>query len=908
MKLTCNNNRRPLAPLVLVAAALGLQAGTNEVATLEFREPHAQTYLLLPAASAGSTNALRLASAAKGRWRLAQPEGTTNTVEIGDRLVLQLEAGVELASVVSDQSLVLSRTLSSNLFILQTPSPEAAIEAAQGLSVQTGVVASYPVMRRLARLQDAYSPAPNDPLFSSQWHLDRRGVDGNQAGPDLNVRAAWPDTRGSGVLVAVADCGFQLDHPELVTRALGSPHYNFYQDTSNGAPPYSSANHATAVAGLIAAERNNSRGVSGVAPEVQLASWVVFGSSSTGSEVVASDEQLMDMFQYASNRVAVQNHSWGSATTVQTALDVLSDTGIGNAVKLGRDGRGVIIVRAGGNNRTLLANVNDDGYAQDPRAIAVAAMRTDGRACSYSDPGACLLVAAPSGDVLDTNSDGTPDAADPTAPDVWTTDRTGSDGYNTATGDQGDYTGFNGTSASAPQVAGIAALILGANPTLGYRDVQQILLHSARHYDLADPDVRTNGAGFRFSHNLGFGVPDAGFAVQLAKTWPSRPASTRLSVTSTTSQAIPDDALRVLCTGTDVPTALSSIHCLPSLGPHADAATATLPLVDVGQANEELTVDLHGKVALIQRGVSYFSDKIARAARAGAAFAIIYNNTGTTVIQALGGTTYVPIPAVAIGQSDGLALREFLSAHPETTASLQLTPCVYRLAMATPVICEHVGVRLKTTHTSRSDVRVTLVSPMGSRSVLQAINTDTSRGPRDWTYWSAQHFYESSVGEWRVEVSDERSTTVQTSPFSAVPATGSVTYVQLLIDGVPITDTDHDGLDDDWERLHFGTLVYGPMDDPDGDGFNNAREQAMGTDPLVVNSPFKLDFALWQSGSWRLSWPALESVTYTVYSSDNLGASAQVVINLSGRFPLTEYVATPARPDAFFWVRRNPTP
>jgi len=45
------------------------------------------------------------------------------------------------------------------------------------------------------------------------------------------------------------------------------------------------------------------------------------------------------------------------------------------------------------------------------------------------------------------------------------------------------------------------------------RDVQQILILSSRHFDLADPDLRTNGAGFRFSHNVGFGVPDAGRAV-----------------------------------------------------------------------------------------------------------------------------------------------------------------------------------------------------------------------------------------------------------------------------------------------------------------------------------------------------------------------------------------------------------
>jgi len=71
--------------------------------------------------------------------------------------------------------------------------------------------------------------------------------------------------------------------------------------------------------------------------------------------------------------------------------------------------------------------------------------------------------------------------------------------------------GFTGTSASAPQVSGVAALMLSVNPNLGWRDVQHILALSSRHFDFADPDVTTNGAGFVVSHNLGYGTPDAGW-------------------------------------------------------------------------------------------------------------------------------------------------------------------------------------------------------------------------------------------------------------------------------------------------------------------------------------------------------------------------------------------------------------
>src|SRR6185369_10954732 len=103
-----------------------------------------------------------------------------------------------------------------------------------------------------------------------------------------------------------------------------------------------------------------------------------------------------------------------------------------------------------------------------------------------------------------------------------------------------------------------------------------------------------------------------------------------------------------------------------------------------------------------------------------------------------------------------------------------------------------------------------------------------------------------SRGNWRVEFSDQ-----------AQGAEGSILDVELSILGVPITDTDADGLDDAWEWLRLGTLAYGPQDDPDGDGYSNAREQVMQTDPLASNEPLRQDLALWNARLARLSWPGV---------------------------------------------------
>ncbi len=139
-------------------------------------------------------------------------------------------------------------------------------------------------------------------------------------------------------------------------------------------------------------------------------------------------------------------------------------------------------------------------------------------------------------------------------------------------------------------------------------------------------------------------------------------------------------------------------------------------------------------------------------------------------------------------------------------------------------------------------------------------------------------------------------------------ATGSVLSASLILHGVAIKDTDHDGLDDDWEMAHFGNLSYGPQDDPDKDGYNNAREQVMGTDPLVANGPFRLDLSPWSPALARLSWPGSTNFQYEVSAGVNVAALA-VVTNIPGRFPETEwFTPSSGQSQQFFRVRALPNP
>ena len=654
----------------------------------------------------------------------------------------------------------------------------------------------------------------------------------------------------------------------------------------------------SSVAGLIAAQRNTARMV-GVAPEAKVASWVIFESNM----LLASDDRLMEMYQYESNRVAVQNHSWGSPGLRLGGPTLLEQLGISNAIAYGRSGLGAIMVRSAGNDRESGAIANDDGYPSDPRVIAVAAANVNGRAAIYSEPGACVLVAAPSGD------------ATTSAHGLFTTDLLGGDGANAfmffpPNVDLSDYNffnqftgtdGFSGTSAAVPHIAGIAALVLAANPNLGYRDVQQILLLASRHFDFVDPDLTTNGAGFRVIHNVGFGVPDAGVAVNLARNWTNRPPLTYVTLTSSDPLAIPDDGLRVLVTGNDVPPNLASIHTLPGLGPHADTPTAILPLVDFGFGTTASGFNLTNKGALIQRGTNTFSDKISLAAQAGAAFAIIYNfpsnsPDGGDQLLPMGGTDFVPIPAVFIGNSDGEALKVLFATNLSALAQIRLNSTSYVFNVTNTLLCEHVGVRVLTDHLLRGDLRITLVSPAGTRNVLQRYNTDTSPGPVDWTYYSTHHFYETSAGNWTVFFSDEGQGN-----------TGSVQQVSLTISGVPIADTDADGLDDTWELSHFGGLSQRPKDDPDRDGYSNAREQVMGTDP-TIGVPLPPDLSRWNATLARLSWASSPIYPYEIWGGTNV-TSLDLITTLPGRFPETEWF-TPysSLPRQFFRVRAVPIP
>ena len=352
---------------------------------------------------------------------------------------------------------------------------------------------------------------PSDPGFANQWHLNNTAY----PGIDLNVTGVWDEYTGSGVVVGVVDEGIDYTHPDLAGNYRFDLDYDARDFDFDSFASAVDDVHGTLVSGVIAASLDGS-GVVGVAPGADLTMFRVgFGPDGT-------EAQFLTQMQNMAN-VDVANNSWGFPEFFADDFGLYPQFGaaIENAVSAGRGGLGTVITFAAGNYFELGDDVNYHNFQNSPHTIAVAAIERDGSIAYFSTPGAAILVSAP-------------------GVDIYTTDHTGSQGV------PGDFDTVNGTSFSAPAVAGVAALMLEANSDLGYRDVQEILAYSAVQTTTGagwqtNAAGNWNGGGLTVSHDFGFGLVDAHAAVRLAETWEAQ--STLANRASLSATSVPGAAI-----------------------------------------------------------------------------------------------------------------------------------------------------------------------------------------------------------------------------------------------------------------------------------------------------------------------------------------------------------------------------
>ena len=424
-----------------------------------------------------------------------------------------------------------------------------------------------------------------DPNFPAQWHLDATA---NSTQWGIDAEAAWGTATGENVTIAIVDTRQHTGHPDLagsfnagisfdganrdwnsdgigdnnpnIFLAGGNPNWPNILDTDtnfDGIPDQDNVrqqSHGTAVAGLALGD-DEGTGIVGVAPD---ANYAAFNFLEVNPQSIANTYSAANIAP-----IDVFNNSWGYGDTRQLRYGSFVDLqAIQNAATSG------IFVKSAGNNRDInfpyrgwdRANYDQSHMRQ---TIVVAAAQQNGDVETYSNPGSNNLVAAPVNRTGNGNS--------------WTSDVTDALGTNA---DNRGYvngnvtTGFNGTSAAAPMVSGVIALMLETNPDLNWRNAQHILIDTAQKNGLIDQNndgifdggdgnsdgvldtinLRTtflgtvdtnadgigdtafdtdgnnnadpyhtgwfqNAAGNWVSDNFGFGIVDANAAVQVAAAW-----------------------------------------------------------------------------------------------------------------------------------------------------------------------------------------------------------------------------------------------------------------------------------------------------------------------------------------------------------------------------------------------------
>lgn len=288
----------------------------------------------------------------------------------------------------------------------------------------------------------------NEPYFYQQWYLDYNKTFYDEDGIDTNASIHLGSEQiysGKGVTIAIIDDGFDITHPELQGNIIAT--YDIA--TKSNIVTHSSKNqyHGTAVAGIIAAKINK-EGIAGIASNSKL---ILLKYREN-----MSDSETIELFLKAKELGAdIINCSWGTYNVSDSVRDIITDL-----AKNGRNGKGIIIVFAVGNDNRDVGN----DESSIPEVIAVGASDKDNLRAWYSNYGDNIDVLAPGGN-LDLG--------------ITTLDDTGDNGAGTINKDYllaNDPNSFVGTSASAPIVTSVIALMLEKNSNLT-RDEIELLLH-----------------------------------------------------------------------------------------------------------------------------------------------------------------------------------------------------------------------------------------------------------------------------------------------------------------------------------------------------------------------------------------------------------------------------------------------
>jgi subtilisin family serine protease len=436
---------------------------------------------------------------------LAARMRVTDTLDI-ERVITELRADPSIAYVSRDQIISIRdgapRPMSANFI--------PALETSGSTSIASRFAAT--------------TKLPNDPAFFEQaWPANM-----------LDLPRAWNVTTGSStVTVAVVDMGIRFDHPEVAAN-LTQDGYDFVSQIGFGTTETkcdgttfttidgdgdgpdpdptdpddlefdfnrecwahsSLGDHGLWTAGIIGAVGNDLVGMAGVAWNVKIRPIRVLGMTGDGSTFDIAQGILYaaglpakganNATVTAPSRAPIINLSLGGDfdATMDAAVQAASNAGSLVVASAGNDGLDIPVYPAASRN-----------------AMAVAAVGMDGGLATYSNAGTFISVSAPGGDFrLDDNGGG----------GIF------GPGWNFNT-NRATYLFGYGTSASAPYVSGIAALLLAQTPTLTANQLRTRIENFA-----------TRGNGLSRSDVFGWGIANA-YSALTQQNGPTRSTIVRL--------------------------------------------------------------------------------------------------------------------------------------------------------------------------------------------------------------------------------------------------------------------------------------------------------------------------------------------------------------------------------------------
>ncbi len=295
-------------------------------------------------------------------------------------------------------------------------------------------------------LRELVVPA-GDPLFAQQWcHQVMQSV------------SAWDIATSNSVVVAVVDSGINYNHPDLITNLWTGTNGEHGYVSTNGvlqAGGFDDQYHGTMCAGIIGAVGNNGVGVVGVNWRTKLASFkflTSFGSGATSDALLVLDK-MIDLKEAGVN-IRVANCSWGGGNYSAPLQDMFAQC----------EQAGILVVCAAGNSGadSDIVPLYPAALTNDGILSVLSSDQQDAKA-SYSNFGVVSTdLSAPGTEVISTER-------------------------------ETNYTARSGTSLSAPQVTGAAAMLFHLNPNLTPVQVKTLLLHPTTFDRLTFQQSSTGG-------------------------------------------------------------------------------------------------------------------------------------------------------------------------------------------------------------------------------------------------------------------------------------------------------------------------------------------------------------------------------------------------------------------------------